>query len=382
MHPLLAEPTNEQRHLLEVIYRGRELASSASRRRWPIFQYVEQELSREHGLDAMHTVVGCPTIGGFGGNYGWTWCARRQPEDEIGLTIAGMAHLPAASGEVALFLETLAVLVETHRSFKPSPTEVVEVKISATELRDCLAPTWRLNTVGLVNIRDTLGHEPAAWHCSASPADEWVLTLSPFLRRFGDLNTSDAYLERAVEVMAPPAPVPEPFYPSPLSLPEAIDYLNAIWRLHAGAPLLRIGRAEAAAKLVLDCANADEFDSRLSALCGILDALYLPDDDGHKLADLETYLQKELGEGSSRSSVRGHPGPASALRPARLAAALRHGGQSGGRHEPARDRFASGRLARCVAAGPGPDRSRALCAPRRDRDAVAELVGRAPRWVA
>jgi hypothetical protein len=37
------------------------------------------------------------------------------------------------------------------------------------------------------------------------------------------MSTSDAYLERAVEVMAPPAPVPEPLYPSPLSLPEAID---------------------------------------------------------------------------------------------------------------------------------------------------------------
>jgi hypothetical protein len=35
-------------------------------------------------------------------------------------------------------------------------------------------------------------------------------------------------------------------------------------------------RAEAAAKLALDCANADELEARLSALCGILGDLQLP----------------------------------------------------------------------------------------------------------
>lgn len=303
MNPLLAEPTIEQRLLLETVYRGRGLANTASKRRWPIFQYVEQELARE-GLDAMKLISDCPIVGDFGGKYGWTWCATHQAADEIGLTVAGMAHLPAAHREVDLFLAALAVLVAEQRSFKPSPTEVVAVEISADELCASLPPTWRLDAASLMGLREAMGHEPATWHCraSGSPDDAWVLTLSPFLRRFGDLATSNIYLERVLEVMAPMVPVPEPLYRSPLSLPEAIDYLNAIWRLHAGAPLLRIGRAEAAAKLVLDCATADEFDSRLSALCGILDAIHLPGCDGSKLTDLDAYLMRELGEESTGRS--------------------------------------------------------------------------------
>jgi hypothetical protein len=301
VHPLLAEPTPEQKYLLDLIYRGRGLASSASKRRWPVFQYVEHELYRHHELDVMHTLATCPTIGGpaSGGNYGWTWSTTRQPGDEIGLTVAGMVHVLGAHGEVELFLAALAVLVETQRSFKPSPTEVETVEIRAIEMRDCLPPAWRVDAAGLASICAAFMHEPATWHCSVDPVDDWVLTLSPFVRQYARMDTSKAYLERVVAMLTPQAAPSEPLYPSPLSLPEAIDYLNAVWRLHTERPLLKIGRAEAAAKLVLDCATVDEFESRVSALCGILDALDVPSSDGHKLTDLASYLQGELGEESA-----------------------------------------------------------------------------------
>jgi hypothetical protein len=301
VHPLLAEPTREQKYLLHLVYRGRGLANSASTRRWPVFQYVEQELYREHELDVMYTLATCPTIGGpgSGGSYGWTWCATRQPGDEIGLTVAGLVHVADALREVELFLDALAVLVQTQRSFKPSPTEVKAVEIGATEMRDCLLPAWRLDAAGLSSIRDAFRHEPSTWHCTAQPVDDWVLTLSPFVRQYTGLDTWEAYLERVIEVLTPQVPSAEPLYPSPLSLPEAIDYLNAVWRLHAERPMFRIGRAEAAAKLVLDCATADEFESRLSGLCSILDTVYLPTSDGHKLTDLDAYLRGELGEESA-----------------------------------------------------------------------------------
>ena len=304
MHPLLAEPTPEQQWLLDLIYRGRLLASSTAERRWPIFQYVEQELYGQHELSLMRTLATCPTIGGqaTGGSYGWTWCATRQLGDEIGLTVAGMGHVADAGHETQQFLDTLAVLVEAQRSFKPSPTEVKAVEIGATELRDALAPRrWRLDPSGLVSILSALRHEPATWQCQTSrPGDDsWELTVSPFVRRYADLESCDAYLERVIELFTPPAAAPEPLYPSPLSLPEAIDYLNAIWRLHSGSALMRIGRAEAAAKLVLDCATVDEFESRLSALCGILDGLAVPGSDGHKLSDIATYLEDKLGDESA-----------------------------------------------------------------------------------
>ena len=123
----------------------------------------------------------------------------------------------------------------------------------------------------------------------------WTASLSPFIRSYGGVRTPEEYLERLVQVLAPSVPAPEPLHPSSLSLPEAIDYLNAVWRIHAGKPLLRIARAEAAAKLALDCANADELEARLSAFCGILGDLQLPEGQGNKkLTDLRDYLAQKL----------------------------------------------------------------------------------------
>ena len=82
VHPLLGEPTVEQKYLLDLIYRGRELASSANERRWPVFQYVEQELYRQHEQDVMQVLATCPVIGGpgSGGSYGWAWCSSWAPD--------------------------------------------------------------------------------------------------------------------------------------------------------------------------------------------------------------------------------------------------------------------------------------------------------------
>ena len=160
MHPLLAEPTDEQTHLLDVIYKGRELAGWPNFRgadtggvqrvgglgRWPIFQYVEAILYQEHKLDARTTLAECPLIAGEGGSYGWTWSARAgapvtiAPDDELALTVAGMARVPRASNEVVVFLDALAIMIERERSFAPSPTEVQTVGLSLNELSSNLSP--------------------------------------------------------------------------------------------------------------------------------------------------------------------------------------------------------------------------------------------------
>ncbi len=307
MHPLLSEPAPEQQLLLDLIYEGRRLANTSTQRRWPIYQYVEQELYARHQLDLMRALATCPAIGGqmSGGTYGWIWSHSRQPGDEIGLTVAGMGHASGVEGEVELFLDALTALVGAQRSFRPSPVEVRAVEVGVPHLGAALAPSgYRLERAGLASLVDLLRYEPATWGCHASqPDDKWAITVSPFVRRFADLDGLDAYLERVIELLTPPPPQQEPLYPSPLSLPEAIDYLNAVWRLHAKQPLLRVGRAEAAAKLVLDCSTVDEFESRLSALCGILDGMTVPGSEESKLGDLDTYLQGELGaESAGRAS--------------------------------------------------------------------------------
>lgn len=88
-------------------------------------------------------------------------------------------------------------------------------------------------------------------------------------------------------------------HPSSLSLPEAIDYLNAVSRGAAGAAKRWSGspRAEAAAKLALDCSTVDEFESRLSAIAGILAQLRLPQETGgKKLIDVRKFLGQVLSD--------------------------------------------------------------------------------------
>jgi hypothetical protein len=320
VHPLLVEPTPDQARLLDAIYEGRKLVGWPAFHRtddggmrrvgapsgWPTFQYIEWKLYRDFGIEAGDVLASLPIVRGVGGAYGWVWHHPADPlilnkGSTLTLTVGGMAHVLAASEEVTVFLDMLRVMVANERSIEPRPDHAREVDLSGSDVHGLLARApggWSLDQTALDALGDILKHEPATWHSHPS-AEPWRVSLTPFLRAYNDIGTVKEYLARVAEQFAPPRLAPDPLYPSPLSLPETIDYLNAVWRSHAGRPLLTIGRAEAAAKLVLDCGTAEEFESRLSGLCMILDALNLPEGNGHKLSDLAAYLDGELGEESA-----------------------------------------------------------------------------------
>jgi len=314
MHPLLAEPTLEQVRLLEVLHEGRAklnppnyhlgVEDDSDRPKWPFFQYVEHTLYRKHGLNAVEVLSTCPVIRGGGGAYGWVWHTppspvSLMPEHELALSIAGMRHVAEASEDVTLFLDYLNVLVANEAAFDPWPDSVREVTLSPDALVQILRAMpakWDLGSRSLAWLRDLAEHEPATWHSRFSPNDR--IELSRFLRSYGDITTATEYVERVIAVYAPPVAASEPLHPSSLSLPEAIDYLNAVWRVHhSDGPLIRLGRAEVAAKLALDCATAEEFESRLSALTSVLDGMNVPDStEGGKLFELKSYLSSRLPE--------------------------------------------------------------------------------------
>jgi hypothetical protein len=314
MHPLLADPTVEQAQLIGVILEGRERLNPPSyaigvepadgRRLWPNFQYVERTLYRRFNLSAREVLSTLPVLRTGGGDYGWVWTDGHHPPQDatiIGVTIAGVSDLDTAAANelVQLFLNTLTVMVSIEHAHEPSPDRVVTVTLpsaSAGRLLKAINDRWEIGPRALDDLRELLKHEPATWHSQGSEAG-WML--SPFLRRYGDIHAVDQYIERVIDVNRPPDYEPEPLHPSSLALPEAIDYLNLVWQVHARAPLVTIGRAEAAVKLSLDCATADEFESRVSALCSILGAVNLPDRDENKLVDLRAYLVEKLGAGAS-----------------------------------------------------------------------------------
>jgi len=329
---LAATPNEAQARLLEVVYEGRDKAGGprfqpiAQRHlphavgreadAWPIFQYVERVLFRKHGFDARELIAETPTVSlGIGsGRYGWVQAGRSamtlQPEEKVRLTIAGMAQLPDASAEVDAFLQMLALLVEREQGLAPHPTEVQEAEVWSGEIRKRIEQRWVIgDDDNLTAFTHLMSHEPLIWLCQVTWAESgaWHVKPSPFIRRFAGVKTAVEYVDRLVDAIGVPAELPAPLYPSSLSLPEAIDYLNAVWRLTVGNgdALFRISRAEAAAKLALDCASVDELESRLSAFAGILSQLRLPGQQGHrKLVELREFLERRLdSDAAARTTV-------------------------------------------------------------------------------
>lgn len=328
MNPLSTKPTEAQSRLLETVYRGRGLAGGPryyaagyqlpqevchDPDAWPVFQYVEGVLHQEHGLDAEGVLWECPRIRlGLGpGSYGWVYPDGghlRGPDTKIRLSVAGMAKVPDAASEVDVFMDTLAVLIDRERQFVPNPSEVVAVEVWSGEVRERLKGRWDLQaTEDLMAIRRLMTAEPATWHCQTFDEDggAWRASLSPFLRRYSGATTATEYVQRVVDLSMPAVERSAPLHPSSLSLPEAIDYLNAVWRtsLRSGEALIRLSRAEAAAKLALECSTVDELESRLSALAGILAQLRLPQEAGDKkLIDLRKFLGQILsGDSAARA---------------------------------------------------------------------------------
>ena len=78
MNPLAANPSEAQARLLDVVYQGRHTAGGPrflpieqshmphevgrEADAWPIFQYVEKTLSRQHDLDARESIAVAPSI--------------------------------------------------------------------------------------------------------------------------------------------------------------------------------------------------------------------------------------------------------------------------------------------------------------------------------
>src|SRR5439155_6598562 len=84
------------------------------------------------------------------------------------------------------------------------------------------------------------------------------------------------YLERVIEFLTPATPTVQRSYSSPFSLPEAMDYLDAVWQVRFKKKLLRLGSTTAAAELALPCSTEDEFRSRVSAFSDALARMNVP----------------------------------------------------------------------------------------------------------
>jgi len=300
-------PDATQQHLIDVVARGFGLAGG----QWPIFQYVEAQMDDQFSVEATDLLRNCPrlTFGTSVGSYGWFRVTGQHPyepapEDEVTLSVAGMARSAEVSARADQFVQLINYLAVRLREFTPNPVTVVPLVVTSAEILehfDSLTYPKKSTTLRDISfLAEVLEHEPSVWRCPvARSGDEFTITLIPTIRRYVNLRDIDDYLRRFEEQFSPPTQSVAPTYPTELALPEAIDYLNARWQVQPGhaAPLIPVARAEAAARLARECANAEEFDSALSAFSTTVGDLNLP--MGKKtLFDLRQYLERTLPDES------------------------------------------------------------------------------------
>jgi hypothetical protein len=276
-HRLLAPFTPEQQAVVDLLAKV-----WMEHGEWPNLRYVEHEMDRL-GF-ALETVL--PTfpslrvIGSHpvGAGYQAVWYdgLGGAPDSRVGLTVAGLAHLPVAGQNCLAFLRLLQAMATYFLNQPVDPFQVEDLDLSLLDLVHQAQIADEQWAGWIVPIFD---HEPATWggNCGTAPdgATRWRYrrTLRHFMEP--EMNVS-AYLWCLDAYLAPPRPDLVVESIPPLSLLAALDFLDVVWLLRYKTRLLRLPSAVAAASLSEEAHTADEFDARLSALGQVLKGLSVP----------------------------------------------------------------------------------------------------------
>lgn len=288
MTGLLREPlSDDQLRLLHVIFDPFSQSGE-----WPVWQYVDLMLDAD-GVDAADALASLPRVGEHSPvtlNYGLTWRDNShmapQPDSRVTLTVAGLRYLrPGTEPLLGAFLVTVRHLVDTQRVLVPSPAKVVEATVSS----DTLANVIKTESIRGVSappveatmrkVRQLLGHEPFLYHIVQHPRTEqerWTVQVPAILRAYRDISSIDDYLDKVIELVAPPEPPSVPPSAAPLDIPYAVGYLDAVWKSKTGSRLFVNLDPASVARLTLACADEGDFNSQMSALADVLGAVVTP----------------------------------------------------------------------------------------------------------
>jgi hypothetical protein len=259
---------------------------------WPVWQYIDSRLDL-HGVVAAEVLGSLPVAGGAGVmrmRYGLTWHSDSVPVPNegtpIALTAAGLWHVrPTSDVLLDAFGETVRFLIEHQRMVKPSPVRIVQATAGSAEVASHLAGAGIRGVPGplaeivMRKVGQILEHEPYIWHGFARPdadSQTWSLSIAPVLREFRGVTTAEEYIDRMAEMLEPPAPPPVPPSAGPLDIPNAVGYLDAVWKSKTGSRLFVNLDPHSVARLTLACEDEGDFNSLMSALADVLAQVVTP----------------------------------------------------------------------------------------------------------
>jgi hypothetical protein len=293
-HPILLPLGSDGQALVEIL--GERWLQN---RRWPVFDYLNRRLLRTVGADATETMSRLPVVQGHSIEvYRLIFTERGGPfaelDQRVGLTIAGLYRLPQARDPLSQIVAVVRYLAEADAALEPDPDHPVSldlpiVDLLTTHLRDELKG-WSPEV-----LMAALEHEPPLWGTVQHGPDH-IGVRAGRLSLFRGVADADDYLRRVIRLLGAHAPrAAAPAVLSPLDLPEALGYLEAVWRVRFGTFLLGRTQPASLARLALPCASSDEFDARLSALADVL---------GHLEVDLPPEAEAEAKRAGERSLAR------------------------------------------------------------------------------
>jgi hypothetical protein len=257
---------------------------------------LEEKLERKNlnGYDVFSSFIHEARVG-----YGPIFPLRTPgpgPQDQVGLTVAGLMHVPAADTLVLATLKLISNLGIYRNNIELDPFDAERPKA----YRDSVLGGGLGFSPHLSALPSLLGKEPSAYHCVFEPSlDTWeYVSLSPEVRRFAGVSSVDEYLERLGTLLGHIKREDVQTYYSPFTLPASVDYLDAVWRNRFNESLVNPPGVERSARLAFTASSAEEADSRLSALAELLKGLRVPGvsglNAGHPLGRLSPYLESTL----------------------------------------------------------------------------------------
>src|SRR5580704_5934048 len=159
---------------------------------WPTYQYVDACLRRQEGV-GLRSVLKVISSQLLNQPYG--------EQDNVRVTVRGLAAYPAAAGELTLFLAGLTWLVKRREAFRPHPTTYEELQLTAEEFQHEAFPVDAQPTPrDLRVVYQLLQGEPlglgGGW--SGDPS-AWKLTVPVGILEYAGVEAIEDYLARSSE---------------------------------------------------------------------------------------------------------------------------------------------------------------------------------------
>ena len=296
----LLQPLNEaQLKLLELIAITQQDYHAA-----PTWSYIEHEFDRID-MDAAEVLSSLPFVGSLrpgSRHYGLVWTDSNipMPSAKVYLTVAGRHHVQGIEQKnTEAFVVLLKRLVTARLNIPMSPVEVQTTYATCQELRDQAvsysSPIFESGTLEQVKV--LVDYEPVLASTVTSAPDKrggWRVELRRELALYKSVESVEQYITRVSELLTPPTVELVESIPSPFGIVAAFDYLDVVWRLRFGKPLVQSISAERTARLAFPVNTRDALNSQLSSCAELLKGLRIPrDSGGHPVQSIASFLEQD-----------------------------------------------------------------------------------------